>query len=367
MLTRVRPAPATAGALDAFDAIVLPGAQGTIVAAVSGGSDSTALLVLLHAFLASRADAPRLVAVTVDHGLRAASAAEAETVARLCARLGVRHETLAWEGPKPATGLMAAAREARYVLRDEAASRHGSTHVLTGHTRDDQYETVAMRAARGPGSGLAGMAPATLFRRRTWFVRPLIGISRGALRAHLQDAGIGWIDDPTNTDPAHERARVRAASTGNPDTAPVAAARIAQAEAMARQIGDASVFSRITPDRAVFHPDAAGGPATAALCHVITRIARRSHLPGRGATAQIARFVEAGADGECLTVHGCLLERRGGVITLQRETRNRGEGSWGGDMLLPSFDHAVAVALDRRLGVEGLAPLPFKAGRNGPH
>jgi tRNA(Ile)-lysidine synthase len=189
-----------------------------LVLAVSGGPDSTALLVLAVRWTKelkkTRKHAPKLIAVTIDHGLRADAAREAAAVKRLARRLGVPHRTLRWRGKKPATGLQEAARMARYRLLAEAATRAGYEHILTAHTLDDQAETVLFRLARGSGLvGLAGMAhasPLPAGERTTLFlVRPLLRIAKARLYATLKAVGVAYSEDPSNRDPRFTRARLR--------------------------------------------------------------------------------------------------------------------------------------------------------------
>lgn len=180
-----------------------------VIAAVSGGGDSLSLLLLLNDALRQNARGPILHAVTIDHRLRDESAQEAELVAEFCAARGISHRTLRWEGAKPSTGISEAAREARLRLLAQAAEEIGTDLVLTGHTADDQAETLAMRKKRAVGRGLASIAAATLYDGRIWFVRPLLNTRRAALREFLLQRNITWIEDPTNRDRRFERARLR--------------------------------------------------------------------------------------------------------------------------------------------------------------
>jgi tRNA(Ile)-lysidine synthase len=191
----------------------LEGSDGLILA-VSGGPDSTALLVLASRWAKRLKRAPKLLAVTIDHGLRAQAAREATAVKRLAARLGVPHRTLRWHGKKPKTGLQEAARLARYRLLAQAATRAGYAHILTAHTLDDQAETVLFRLARGSGVvGLAGMAYASALPASgdgmIFLVRPFLHLPKARLVATLGAARIAYSEDPTNRDPRFARPRLR--------------------------------------------------------------------------------------------------------------------------------------------------------------
>jgi tRNA(Ile)-lysidine synthase len=185
-----------------------------LVLAVSGGPDSTALLWLAARWRDGSKQPPRLVAVTIDHGLRKESAGEAKAVARLAKKLNVEHVTLRWTGRKPKTGIQEAARNARYRLLSQEAHRQNAMHILTAHTQDDQAETVLFRLARGSGlSGLVGMrwldGVPVAGARPAHLIRPLLDMPKARLIATLQAAKIPYVTDPSNADPRFTRPRLR--------------------------------------------------------------------------------------------------------------------------------------------------------------
>ena len=186
-----------------------------LLLAVSGGPDSTALLLLASRWRRALKQGPALLAVTVDHGLRPESRAEADAVKRLARQCGVAHRTVRWTGCKPRSGLQQAAREARYSLLAEAAEKFGARHVLTGHTSDDQAETVLIRMSRGSGiaglGGMTAMSPLPVGEERAiTVVRPFLDLPKARLIATLAEAGLAFADDPSNCDPRFTRARLRA-------------------------------------------------------------------------------------------------------------------------------------------------------------
>ena len=210
--------------------------------AVSGGPDSLALLLLAH-----RAFGSRVCALTVDHGLRAAAAVEAQIVADHAAALGVRHVTLRWEGPRPAANLQAAARAARYRLMGAWCAANGVRWLATAHHRDDQAETLLLRLARGSGSGgLAGIRARRPLAACVELLRPLRAKTRADLASLV--AAAGWIaaDDPSNRAMRFDRTRARALLAATPwlDPARLAASAAHLAEAEAALVWTADVAWR---------------------------------------------------------------------------------------------------------------------------
>lgn len=179
----------------------------------SGGGDSHALLCITAHW--GRKRGVVLHALIVDHALRPESHAEARLAMQAAQRLGAEASLLSWEGEKPATGLQAAARQARHVLLAEACRAHKVDHLLLAHTLDDQAETVWMRLQAGGGwRSCAGMAeragsPVWPQGRGIEILRPLLDLRRAELRAFLEASGERWIDDPSNEDTHYTRIRIR--------------------------------------------------------------------------------------------------------------------------------------------------------------
>ncbi len=343
------------------------------MAAVSGGSDSLALLWLLKRWRDARAPLLEIVAVTVDHGLRPEAATEAAAVGAICAPWGVSHEVRRWSGEKPTTGIAAGARLARYRLLGEAADARGADIVLTGHTMDDQAETVAMRQARGDGRGAAGMAGVSLYQDRIWIVRPLLALRRERLRECLRAAGQSWIDDPSNENLAAERVRVRKALASSPGeverlarcAVDAAARRSAEAQAAAAWL------ERAAPAGAGFvmlPKDALEtGSSLLPMRALLAAIGGASHLPGEAAAlALIARV----AEGKNAALSRTLVRRGRDGFVLSRERRGSPPAVPGALMersrssvapwivFLPGFDIALRNAVARLVGAEPVPEAP---------
>jgi tRNA(Ile)-lysidine synthase len=225
------------------------GGSGHVLLAVSGGADSTALLILA----AEWRDAPRLTVATVDHGLRPEAASEAAEVADLARRLGFPHSILA-APVSSGTRIEAAARDARYSALNAHARTIGADAIATAHTLDDQAETVLMRLAAGSGpTGLAAMREVTM-RDGLRHLRPLLDIPKARLVATLAARGIGWSEDAMNSDPRFARARLRAAQGALAAEGLTArrlgrfAARMARAEAAIEHAVDQAAAAHVAID-----------------------------------------------------------------------------------------------------------------------
>ncbi|MFB7891596.1 tRNA lysidine(34) synthetase TilS [Microbacterium sp. NPDC056044] len=299
-----------------------PGA--TVLVALSGGADSLALAA------ATAFEAPKLglraAALTVDHGLQAGSADAAAAAAAAAEALGleasvVRVEVGAAGGPE------AAAREARYRALADGARATGAAAILTGHTLDDQAETVLLGLARGAGAtSLQGMAEASDV-HGVALLRPLLAVQRATTRGACAAEGLAPWDDPHNADPRFARVRVRET------VLPVLEAELGPgiAEALARTAAqlreDAEAFDEMideTIEDIVEHAEAGISVSAAALAanpaalrHRIIRhvVASEFHESlTRTQTLEVARLVTDWSGQGPIDLPGCRASRVGGRI-----------------------------------------------------
>ncbi len=298
-----------------------------IAIAVSGGADSLALTLLMHEW--ARARGGRVVGLTVDHGLRPGSTAEAASVRDRLRDFGIEHETLTWRGRKPSAGIQAAARAVRYALMEEYCREAGILHLALGHHADDQAETMLLRLARGSGpDGLAAMAPV----RETAavrLIRPLLDVSKARLVAYLDARRVGWIEDPSNADPRFARSALRERPAAESAAAGfvVASARFARARValeretarwLARHVSLSPLgFARLdragiwdTPEEIVIR----------GLSRLATAIGGKDYPPAVAAVEGVASALFG--DGRGRTLAGCRFDPAGTDILICREARN---------------------------------------------
>ena len=364
---------------DELDALFAPLAgDDAIGLAVSGGADSTALMVLAARWAGRRSGVPRLIVFTVDHGLRPESGGEAVQVARLAEKLGLCHETLSWTGDKPKANLQAAAREARYRLLIDRAVLSGLTAIVVAHHLEDQAETVLMRLARGSGvDGLAAMAQERPI-GGVRLLRPFLDIPKARLVATLQAAGVGWIEDPSNENTAFERIRLRkllpvlAGEGLTPERLAATAWRMRkasdalEADAMSRL----ATFARFHPGGfAALDPDAFFDcPEEIALrlaTRLLTAVGGTVYPPRQERLEALVEAIRSRDDSRRLkrTLAGVVVEVRRGRLWFYREA---GRGGMPEIPLLPGekaiWDHRFKVTLASGAG----APVVVGAlGRDG--
>jgi tRNA(Ile)-lysidine synthase len=286
-----------------------------LAAAVSGGPDSMALAFLADGWARRRGGS--VLALVVDHGLRPESAAEARLTAGRLGEVGIEARILRWDGPKPGSGIQAAARIARYGLLEAACRAQGILHLLLGHQHEDQAETVAMRAASGSGNaGLAGMAAVSeSFGLRR--LRPLLEVPKARLIATLRAAGWLWVQDPGNLSPTYARGRLRHDAAFDPQTESATGAghairRRERDDALAAWLAvhaqphplgwvrlDREAWSALDPER-----------RRQWLARLLPAVGGGIYPVGRRSADGLAGRIDAAAPDSRWTIGGCIVELR---------------------------------------------------------
>ena len=362
-----------------------------IAVAVSGGSDSIALCLLADRW--ARARGGSVFGLTVDHDLRPESGAEAAQVQCWLTARNIAHRTLRWRGARPTARIQEEARAARLALLAGWCRRAGILHLLLGHQRQDQAETVLQRLVRGSGiDGLAAMAPVRLAMEPAGggvrLLRPLLPVSRDALIATLARWDQPWIDDPTNRDSRHARPRL-AAALAQLGAEGLSAERLA--EAAARAASDRAALDRLCTEllAGCAHPSPAGFvildlivlrrtlPALAlrVLSRAITTVSGAAYPPRQERLERLARRL-FGDNVKATTLGGCRVvpQRNGRVVVCREpsaasEVRPLAPGKstlWDGRFIVSLGRSAGAGPFHvRRLGTDGLAQARSMARREG--
>jgi tRNA(Ile)-lysidine synthase len=293
--------------------------------AVSGGGDSMAMLHLVAGWARAWGIGARVV--TVDHGLRAESAAEAALVADEARGLGLRHDTLRWDGWDGRGNLPDAARQARLDLI--GGWRCSLRHVLFAHTMDDQAETFLMRLRRGSGvEGLGAMAARREVPGGWQVVRPMLGMRRAELRHFLTVLRIPYVDDPTNDDASYDRVKMRGLLDGleaeglGRDTLTRTATRMRRAaEALGRRAHDVAVaLTRVDHGDVVIGRDGfAGIEADTQLRIVAAAMQFVASAPYRPRAEALEAALERALAGGSVTLMGCRIEPERADMRVFRE------------------------------------------------
>lgn len=342
----------------------------SIAVAVSGGADSMALAVLLSDWAEARGG--QVIALTVDHGMRAGSGSEAREVGRRLSGLGIESHLLTWTGAKPRSNRQAEARAARYALLSAWCARRGLLHLGVGHHRDDQAETFLLRLARGSGlDGLAGM-PAVREQAGMRLLRPLLPIAKCRLEATLRARKLEWIEDPSNANPAFDRTHVRLALAGASDAGLSADRLVAAATHLgrARAVIEGDVATLLA-GHAAFDPagfawlepaplvEAVPEVGMRALARILMVVGGAHYTPRLDRLERLYTRLSQGL-GRGATLSGCRLVPHRGRLLIVREAGRTGQVDlrpgerlrWDG-----RFQLAVARRADPRRGALRLGAL----------
>lgn len=306
-----------------FETLELDKKGTRLAVGVSGGADSSALAFLAKAYGALRGI--EIMTLTVDHGLRPESSAEAQRVKALMRSHGLAHTTLVWQGEKPQTSIQEKAREARYRLLRTYCQHHGLNTLLLAHHLDDQEETLVLRFLRHSRlSGLAGM-PALFQWPGVRVIRPLLPFRKEQLLAYLREKSLPWIEDPSNQNRLFTRVQVRHALT---QSRPWPLRHLATFERLRESFE--SVLNQLILRLVCLYPEGYAGIERALferlppsfqsdlLERVITTIGGLSAPPRRKRVDLLAQKIHA-SHGERFCFGGCLLYKSKKEVRVLRE------------------------------------------------
>lgn len=314
-----------------------------------------------------------VVALTVDHGLRAESRAEAEQVAAWMHQRGITHHILKPPLQHHTNNTQENARMRRYTALAEWCLAHDILHCLIAHHAGDQRETAALMTARGDtADGPSGMSALRSF-LGVRFLRPLLHIEKAVLQAYLRTHAAPWIEDPSNQNTDFARVRVRQTLAGNPHThaaqetvrEEAAVARIARQEALAKTAADIVTlhplgFAELPQARWLSLADPL---ASQLLADLLTTVSGAIHRPRRHETDRACAALREGE--KRLTLHRCDITQRNGIIRIARELARceasvtlSGSGSLVWDQRFHvhyAVPHGTGLTL-KALGVHALPP-----------
>jgi tRNA(Ile)-lysidine synthase len=338
-----------------------------VAVACSGGPDSLALTLLANAW--AREAGGRATALIVDHAMRPESAAEAASVRDRLAEAGVEAVVLTRRGAAFKSDRQAAARQARYALMTEWCSRAGILHLLLGHHRGDQAETLMLRLGRGSGvDGLAAMAPVS-DNPHLRLLRPLLGVPRECLVTFLQSRGLDWVEDPSNEDTSFARVRVRRLLPGLGQEGLTEPRLAATARRMARaRVALECAATELLARAVAIYPEGyavleAGELRAApedtglrALSRLLTCIGGNRHGPRMERLERLYEWLSRG-EGGGRTLAGCrIVRRQPGHVLVCREAAAAEDAVLAADGTL--WDGRFRLAAD--------GPLDTQLGRLGP-
>jgi tRNA(Ile)-lysidine synthase len=297
----------------------------TIAIACSGGPDSMALALLLHTWN------PKLVALTVDHGLRKESLQEAKLVLNWLRKRKIKHVILTWEGKKPGSNIQEHARNARYKLLADYCKAHTIRYLFVAHTLEDQAETFLLRLARGSGvDGLSAMAAITNMHGIS-LVRPLLDISKTDLLHFLDEQKQKYISDPSNENIAFARVKMRKllpqlAEVGlTPDRLAKTTATMARARECLETITDNFLKDacQVFPEgyATIKYLYASDEITLRALALLVMQISGQDIYPRLDDLERLKASLNEEAFKGC-TLGGCIFKSHKGMILIMREPKN---------------------------------------------